>query len=124
KALSALLKAQAAAKGVRVPFLEPLLFLSVPELQCDLAGAARNRVCLTDRPADDPLGPRDGIRAALLSRKVGGVEPVCRTVIDAKVARALTRAMDQAGIRPSQRERRVRDYLLGDLLVDCPRCPD
>jgi serine/threonine protein kinase len=124
KALSSLLKAQAACRAIRVPFLEPLIFLSVPELQCDLAGAARNRVCLTDRHPDDPLGPRDGILAALLSRKVGGVEPNCRSVIDAKVARVLTRAMDEAGIRPSQRERRVGDYFLGDLLVDGPGYQD
>jgi serine/threonine protein kinase len=124
KVLSSLLKAQQAARGVRAPFLEPLIFLSAPDLQCDLAGAAGNRVCLTDRGADDPLGPRDGILAALLSRKVGGIEPVCRTAIDARVARALTRAMDEAGIRPSQRERRVGDYLLGDLLVDGPGYQD
>ena len=99
KALSALLKAQPASRAVRVPFLEPLLFLSAPDLRCELAGAARNRVCLADRAADDPQGPRDGILAALLGRKVGGVEPVCRTSIDAKVARALTRAMDEAGHR-------------------------
>jgi hypothetical protein len=65
KALSSLLKAQPSARAIRVPFLEPLIFLSVPELRCDLApGAGRNRVCLTDRPADDPLGRRDGILAA------------------------------------------------------------
>src|SRR5262245_4954125 len=124
KALSSILKAQAACRAVRVPFLEPLVFLSAPDLQCDLAGAARNRVCLTDRAADDPLGPRDGILAAVLGRKVAGIEPVCRTVIDAKVARALTRAMDESGIRPSQRERRVGDYFLGDLITDGPGYQD
>src|SRR4051812_5225182 len=124
KALSSLLKAQPAARAVRVPFLEPLLFLSAPDLQCDLAGAARHRVCLADRPPEDPLGPRDGVLAALLQRKVGGIEPACRTAIDARVARALTRAMDEAGIRRSQRERRGGDYFLGELLADGPRYQD
>jgi hypothetical protein len=118
KALAGLLKTQPACRAVRFPFLEPLVFLSAPDLRCDLAGAAHNRVCLTDSAADDPLGPRDGILAAILSRKIGGIEPVCRTTIDARVARALTRALEEAGIRPSQRERRVGDYLLGDLLAD------
>src|SRR5262249_28148203 len=116
KALSTLLKAQPSARGVRVPFLEPLVFLSAPDLECDLTGLARNRVCLTDRGGDDPRGGRPGILAAMLQRKVGGIETVCRTVIDAKVARALTRAMNEAGIRPSQREWRVGDYVLGNLL--------
>jgi hypothetical protein len=124
KALKDLLLARPAARGVRIPFLEPLVFLSAPELDCQLSPAGRNRVCLTDRADDDPLGPRDSILAALLSRKVSGIEPVGRTVIDARVARALTRAMDEAGIRPSQRERRAGDYFLGDLLVDGPGYQD
>ena len=34
------------------------------------------------------------------------------------MAKALARAMEQAGIRPSQRARRVGDYVLGELIAD------
>src|SRR4051812_29844205 len=75
KVLKDLLLAQPAARGVRVPYLEPVVFLSDPDLDCQLTPAGRARVCLTDRAADHPRGPRDGIRAGLMSRMVPGVEP-------------------------------------------------
>src|SRR4051812_159681 len=56
--------------------------------------------------------------AALLNRDCLGVDPDPRSAIDTKVAKALGRAMEQAGIRPSQRARRVGDYVLGELIAD------
>src|SRR5947208_1592851 len=57
RALSSLLKPRMAAQKVPMPWLEALVFLSDPELRCDLQGAARNRVCLADRePADGQPG--------------------------------------------------------------------
>lgn len=50
KALSSLLKAQGASSKVRLPWLDALVFLSADDVQCDLTGPARNRVCLKDRP--------------------------------------------------------------------------
>src|SRR5690606_2769044 len=47
-----------------------------------------------------------------------------RSTIDIRVAKALSRAMEQAGIRPSQRSRRIGDYVLGDLLFDGPGYQD
>lgn len=108
-------------RGVWLPRLEPLVFLSDPDLDFRLLGSAANHVCLTDRPADDPRGPRDGVIAALTARAVPGVGPL-RDTIDAKVARSVTQAMDRAGVRPSQKERRVGDYLLGELLLDVENC--
>jgi len=49
---------------------------------------------------------------------VAGGRPPGDAGIDAKVARTVTQAMDRVGVRPSQRERRVGDYLLGELLLD------
>src|SRR3954464_3155545 len=51
KALSSLLKARWPSRVVALPWLDALVFLSAPDVQCDLQGAARNRVCLADRPA-------------------------------------------------------------------------
>ena len=119
KALVALLRRHI-PRGARLPFLGPLVFLSDPDLDCRLTGAAANLVCQTDRPSDVPRGVR-GILATLTAglpdaRLPGDV------VIDAKLARGVTEAMKTAGIRPSQKERRVGDYLLGELLLDVANC--
>jgi serine/threonine protein kinase len=121
KALKSLLLAQ----GVRgLPFLDAIVFLSAPELDCQLTTTGMNHVCLVDRDADDPRGARLGILAALLNRQVPGVEIRYDTVIDAKLARSISRAMEQAGIRRSQKERRAGDYFLGELLADGPTYQD
>src|SRR5688572_2710326 len=118
KALASLLKSQSAVSKVRLPWLDALVFLTADNLQFDLTGPARNRVLLKDRPADAHHPERKGILAALVSRAGPGIDPELRTTIDIKVAKALSRAMEQAGIRPSQRSRRVGDYVLGELIAD------
>ena len=124
KALSSLLKSRAATAKVRLPWLDALVFLSADDLQCDLTGPARNRVCLKDRPQKGEQSERKGIIAALMNRDCAGVDPDARATIDIKVAKALSRAMEQAGIRPSQRSRRIGDYILGDLIADGPGYQD
>ncbi len=118
KALSSLLKAQPAIDKIRLPWLDALVFLSADNLQCELTGTARNRVLLRDQ--DD----RKGILAGLMSRIGPGIDPELRGTIDIRVAKALSRAMEQAGIRPSQRSRRIGDYVLGELLFDGPGYQD
>jgi serine/threonine protein kinase len=58
--------------------------------------------------------------AALKFRKVGGLTEGFEQVIDRPSAGAISRAMEQAGIRPSQKSRRVGDFVLGRLLFDSP----
>ena len=71
KKLAALLDHQPATKrSGKVPFIEPLVFLSAPDLRCELAGTAKLRVCLRDR--DDGPTPRPGIMAALERRDCPG----------------------------------------------------
>src|SRR5829696_4765857 len=74
RALSSLLKGRMATQKVAPPWLDALVFLSDAEIQCDLQGAARYRVCLADRPAGDGRPARPGILAALVNREVAGVE--------------------------------------------------
>jgi hypothetical protein len=90
KALVSLLKAQSAASKIRVPWLDPLVFLSADDVRCDLTGPARNRVFLKDRPATPHHPERKGILAALISRDGQGIDPDLRTAIDIKVAKALS----------------------------------
>ena len=111
KALISLLKSQPATRTIRMPWMEVVVFLSADHLQCELTGQARNRVLLQDLPATDSSPERPGILSALLNRQGPGIEQECRSLIDIKVAKSLSRAMEQAGIRPSQKSRRVGDYL-------------
>ena len=60
----------------------------------------------------------------MLNREGPGIDPNLRSTIDSKVAKALARAIEQAGIRPSQKSRRVGDYVLGDLIADGPGYQD
>lgn len=119
KKLASLLKRQKAFARVRFPYLEPLIFCSHPELKCHLQGIARNRVCLRDRVGSPDKSPI-GILSALKSRNFDGAAENARPHIDRPVARAIAMAMDQAGIRQSQRSRRVGDYILGALLYESP----
>ncbi len=124
KALASLLKGQPALAKMRLPWLDALVFLSADDLQCDLTGNARNRVLLKDRPKTDTRPEQKGILAALINRDGPGIDAELRGVIDIKVAKALSRAMEQAGIRPSQRSRRVGDYILDELIFDGPGYQD
>ncbi len=89
-----------------------------------LTGAARNRVLLKDRPAEGNRPERSGILAALINRVGPGIDSDLRTTIDSKVSKAISRAIELAGVRPSQRSRRVGDYILGDLIADGPGYQD
>jgi len=124
KALAALLRKQSALSKVRCPWLESLVFLSADDLHCDLTGTARQGVVLRDRPPAGDNPGQKGILAALLERDAPGIEKDQRDTIDITVAKALSRAMDQAGIRPSQRARRIGDFILGELLLDGPGYQD
>ena len=124
KALVSLLRAQRAAKNVKVPFLEPLVFLSHEDVDVQLTGTAVNGVLTRDRAERDGGTPRKGILDALVNREGPGIRPSGSDRVDTKVARALGRAMDEAGIRRSQRSRRLGDYLLGELIEDGPGYQD
>lgn len=149
KALSSLLKAQSSTKKIRVPWLDAVVFLSADDLHCDLTGPAANRVFLKDRSASEkgsdpvdakhPAGrsgqrgltpfrisqnERKGILAALMGREGQGIDPELRSTIDTKVARALAKAIDDSGIRPSQKSRRIGDFVLGELIADGPGYQD
>ena len=115
KKLKALLQPQKALRGQRLPYIEPVIFLSAPGLRCDLSGAARTGVCLGQESARQGY---PGIVAVL-----SGTTEIPRgrqgdplSPIDRHLSQAISRAIDQAGIRPSQRAHRVSDYKLERLL--------
>lgn len=120
KKLKALLAHQKACRDIRFPYLDALVFCSNAELDCRLQGTARLRVCLRDKPAEAGHPARAGILAALRRREADGLTPNLMGQFDAPTARAMSRAMEQAGIRQSQRARRVGDYRLAKLVFENP----
>lgn len=115
KKLRALLERQKACRSKgQLPFLEALVFYSAPDLRCELQGTARDRVT----PA------RLGIMAAILRRECSGVDPQPRGNYDRPTAKTISQAMEQAGIRPLQRHRKVSDYVLDQMIGEGPGYQD
>jgi serine/threonine protein kinase len=113
KRLSSLLKRQPAivkAKA-RLPFVEPIVFLSATQLTIRLEGNAKIGAFKRGRPGhlED-----DGIAAALANGTIPGRTPW----IDGGLARTIQKALKEAGVRPSNKHRTVGDYTLGHLLED------
>ena len=116
KRLASLLRRQSSVfkAKVRLPFVEPLIFLSATSLHCKLKGTARSGTYLRGQPGSeaDP-----GIIGAL-HNGTGSVRDIQPSHVDQQHARVLARAMAEAGIRPSNKHRKVGDYQLGALLSE------
>ncbi len=125
KKLRALLQHQRACKNKGpVPFIEPLIFCSATGLQLELKGTKASRVCLRDREAAGDTPARPGILAAIMRRECSGLEGHPKGTHDRPTAKMVSQAMDQAGIRPCQRHRKVSDHLLERLLGEGPGYQD
>jgi serine/threonine protein kinase len=113
KRLASLLKRQPAITKakIRLPFVEPAIFLSSSSLSCKLEGLAKTATFQRGRPGtlDDP-----GIVGALAN----GITNRSLTNVDSQQARAIARGLTEAGIRPSNKHRQVGDYRLGKLLSE------
>ena len=113
KRLASLLRRQPAVikAKMRLPFVEPAIFLSSSSLACRLEGLARTATFQHGRPGtvDDP-----GIVGALAN----GISNSATKAVDAQQARAIARALAEAGIRPSNKHQQVGDYRLGKLLSE------
>ena len=110
KRLASLLAQQPSVRKAkaRVPFIQPLVFLSHPDVVCKLPPFARQHVYLRD---ESPEGrQREGIISALTQNGPRRVDrPMLQLVL---------RALNEAGVRPARRKRQVGDYVLGELLAE------
>jgi len=117
KRLASLVRRQSSVlkAKVRLPFFEPVVFLSSTTLKCKLEGQARAGVFLRGRPSafDD-----DGIVGALCNGVRNGVRNTQQAPVDAHQARAVARGLAEAGIRPSNKHRQVGDYQLIKLMTE------
>jgi len=117
KRLASLLRRQPAiakSRG-RLPWVEPLVFLSSTRTECRLDPSGRARVHgrgLPGRPDDR------GIIAALSSPPASLPGSPRTPGVDRSLARAIVKAVGESGIRPSNRSRRVGDYELKGLLAE------
>jgi len=114
KRLKSLLGRQKAFKKEGMPFIEPMVFVSHPGVVCHLSGNAAHYVRLRD--TED----RPGIMGAIRRRECPGLKHFEHQVVNRPRIKALAQAMDQAGIRPSQKSRRVGDFMLEELVFDSP----
>ena len=124
KLVSLLTRQRAFTKKGRPPFLEALVFLSAEDLQCDLQGTGRTHVCLRDRDAEGDRPGRPGIMAALINQECPGLNANLRGKHDRPTLRLVSQALEQAGIRPSQSQRRVGDFILEQQLDEGPGYQD
>jgi serine/threonine protein kinase len=109
KRLASLLGRQKAFAKLRVPFIDALVFCSAEGLDCRLETSGQTHVCLRD--GDD----QPGIMAALKRREAPALGPL-RGAFDRPMLRAVARALDEAGVRATNRSRQVGDYRIGTLL--------
>lgn len=114
KRLKGLLARQKAFKKEGVPYIEPLVFVSHPGVTSHLTGTAEHYIRLRDKE------DRPGIMAAIRHRECPGLRQFERQVVDRPGIKALAKALEQAGIRPSQNARRVGDFVLEELLFESP----
>lgn len=114
KRLKSLLARQKSFKKVRVPYMEPLVFLSSEDARLRLMGTAAHAVCLRDSDT------RDGVLAAIKRRAAPGLKELNGPSVNRPQIKALALALADAGVRPSQHSRKVGDFELGELLFDSP----
>ncbi len=121
KKLKQLLLRQKAVKVKdSIPYIEPLVFLSAPDLKLELRDTAAYGVCLRDLEAAPGQPERPGILAAVRGRNCPGLPPKPGPIVDRPLARIISQAIEQAGIPSGSRKRRVSDYLLDRLIEEGP----
>lgn len=120
KRLKSLLGRQKAFRDGASFFIEPLVFLSDTAVKSHLSGNAAFGVCFRDSEKSTSEDARPGIMAAIRRRECPGLRQFDSPPVNRPLIKAITQAMEQAGIRPSQKARRVGDFILDDLEFDSP----
>ncbi len=118
KLRSLLARQKACKKKGQVPWIDALVFCSATDLQFDLQGNAAHCVRLRDSDS------RPGIMGAIKRRECPGLRDHFNDRYDRPTGKMVAQAMEQAGIRPSQRSRKVSDYILDHLINEGPGYQD
>lgn len=115
KKLIGLLRRQVGS-SVKLPFLEPLIFCSHPDTKINLEETAAYRGCVRDKMSEN--GQKKGILSALMRRDFAGAAEAPISYITPSVVKTVVRAMEKIGIQSSQRNRRINDYILKEILYE------
>lgn len=120
KKLRSLLSRQKAAKkkGGGIPWIDAVVFCSATDLKFELQGTAANCIRLRDTET------RAGIMGTIRRRECPGLRDKFNDRYDRPAAKIMAQAMEQAGIRQSQKSRKVSDYLLENLIDEGPGYQD
>lgn len=102
-------------------FIEPLIFLSHPDLTVRLPETDRTGLCWRSKEEKPGEYKPGNIIAAIKYRQGGGLSPDSRTRIDTALSARIVSAMKSAGIRRSERLRHVGDYRMEEFLGEGPR---
>ncbi|MFO0881530.1 MAG: BREX system serine/threonine kinase PglW [Gemmataceae bacterium] len=119
-----LLRQKAVRPRDAFPFIEPLVFLSAPDMKLDLRDTAAFGVCLRDLESAPGRPERPGILAAVRNRNCPGLPPKPGPCIERPLGKVIAQAIVQAGIPSGSRNRRVSDYQLEQLLEEGPGYQD
>ncbi|MGR9105356.1 MAG: BREX system serine/threonine kinase PglW [Gammaproteobacteria bacterium] len=117
KKLKSLLQRQAALRKHRMPFIEPIIFLSNQAIKCNITRAGRTCVYLSKEAEKEAYPDIVKVLSGKLGCEGAGTDSAVLR-IDRIVSKAVGRAMEQAGIRASQRHRKVGDYVLESLILE------
>ena len=122
KLKSLILRQKAATKLKNNFYVQPLVFCSHGDQVLNLPANVRQSVVPRDREAASDKKERKGIIAAIMRCDGIGARPA--NYIDKPFAKTFSQAIDQAGIRPSQKSRKVSDFVLQDLIMEGPNFQD
>ena len=122
KRLASLLAPFARKDGVRLPFIESIVFCSAAGLDIRLPANIAARVYTRGRTGGDGSIKVSGIIQALTEPEVGP-RPSAR-LIDAGLVGILARALDRAGVCRARSARRINGYKLKERLAEGPLYQD
>ena len=122
KLKSLILKQKASSKLKSSFFVQPLIFCSHGDQVLNLPANVRQSVVPRDREASSDKKERKGILAAIMRCDGIGARPASN--IDKPFAKTFSQAIEQAGIRPSQKSRKISDFVLQDLIMEGPSFQD
>ena len=127
KRLKSLLGRQPAFRGQQLPYIAALVFLSHPDLDCRLDPSGRDGVTglgKDDEGAQLQKGGLPGVIDVIARITPDEHAALGRRRIDKPMAKRIAQALEQAGVRPSQRTRKVGDLELKELLDEGPGYQD
>lgn len=126
KKLRSLLQRQKAVKKDRnaIPFIEAVVFLSAEDLHFELKGNATQRLCLRQRVSIGNSETVPDVMGVIKRRECSGLPEHPRGNHNKPTLKLVSQALQQAGIRQSNRSRKVSDYELEKLIDEGPGYQD